>query len=252
MKVKLLLMAFAFALVMAFSPSKPQPSCAQATTAIAAACEAQEALVRKTSVRVTMFLPSEEDCELDCPAYNSQATLVAGCQLLTHRHFGLMDEAGNVLAQKVALFDVDGRLLAVFDPSEITVSAQTAEAQLLSFADGAHCPLDALDLTPTPMAALAAPQLRKGTELATVLWDRDRKRSEVRWVRVLDVSSYEGQPVVELDVFLPEGNSGAGLFWHGHHVGNVWYRAEDIDRNGVVRRYSAAALNLPALLADLD
>lgn len=250
MKVQLFLLISVLTLLMAFEGPDRQPSCFWPTPEIATVCAEQASRIRKATVRIVLYSPDGVACALECEGYESHATLVGDCRVLTHRHYALIGEDGaldNVAL--IALYDVDGHLLVTVDPATVRVDAYAGEAQMLAFGpDSEGCLLERLGLEPVITIVPTRQQLATGTELATVYWDEAGERSVIVWVRVQRVSTYRGVRIVQINGYLPPGSSGAGLFWYDRHIGNTWFRAVS-NSGSAPRRYSAGALNTQALLA---
>ncbi len=91
--------------------------------------------------------------------------------------------------------------------------------------------------------------LRPGLEVAQVDWNG--VQAHIDWVTIDEIRLEEGIPTLVLANFVSRGASGGGVFWNGTHIANTWFRVTATDKQSqkIVRRYTAAALNSPHVVA---
>ena len=230
----------------------PAGSCA--APARPARCEEMEAQILAATVRLEVdLLEAHADGGYEIVKRTlGHATVMAGRYLVTHNHYSLtLENLNDGKLRRLSAYAPDGSVLVQDAPFHV-FDVLVAEPQTLVLDFGTYAGQGALAYNGLASAEFGQAQalgVQPGAEVAQVTWDGTE--TTVQWVRVADVRSDDGTPVVALDSVAEKGASGGGVFYEGYHVGNNWYRAteEQATTGEVLRRYTVAALNVTALMA---
>ncbi|MCA9991607.1 MAG: hypothetical protein KDE29_11460 [Anaerolineales bacterium] len=234
-----------------------EPSCAQPTAENAAACQAMEAQILATTVRLELRRWDENEAGGRGEYVDGgicHATVMDGRYLVTHNHFSIplqvLQQGADGQQVRLSVYDLDNRpILKDLPLTAFDVMLVGPQTLLLDFQEyGGQGLLTMLGLPSASFADLSDLALQPGREVAQIDWDGTH--TQVDWVRVEAVVNENGALSLQLANGLTQGASGGGVFWQGVHIANNWTSnyVRDKETGDLLGQYSVAALNeLPAL-----
>jgi len=235
----------------------PDLSCANPIPAMVATCQAIEAEILASTVRILMYTPLMHVEGFGVRIINGMghATIKDGRYLITHNHydktiFSMLGQGDPEDLITIDIFDTNGQVILQVPGQTLSVLVVDHETVVFDFGkeDGlgffaAHGLPSAKFMAQPPMP------IKPGMEVAQIDWDGSS--SHIDWITINAITTLSDTPTVQLSNCIKTGASGGGVFWQGVHIGNNWSRTAQCDQgiSSESAPHTSVALNSQLVIA---
>ena len=235
----------------------PELSCANPTPAMVSNCQAMEAEILASTVRLLMFTPlmQVEGSGYRIVSGMGHATIKDGRYLVTHNHYEqtlttmlLQGDPENLIT--VNIFDTNGEMIFQLPGRALSMSIVDRETVVFDLGekDGSGF-FDAYGLPSARFLAQPSVSLKPGMQVAQIDWDGNA--SHVDWVSITTETTQSGIQIIQVSNCVMKGASGGGVYWQGQHIGNNWSRSPNCDQDLAAESpsHTSVALNSQLIMA---